>query len=281
MPSKAAIQLVGARGHHLYNNYKLLRSGSGERKLRHIWRPRSSTALYSSSSGKEVGKKGRCDKGVVCNKNIVVLGGSFGGWTAARRLSDYAYNSQKRPFRNHKGQQVKLNITLIERKDFFEYTPSILRALVGVDAKTGRSRVLKDIYARTAAGTKATFLRGDIFNLSPDAVEVRPIVSNDGVATNNGSSSISNDIDDIVKIPYDYCIIATGTAYKSPIRDSSSEEWTRSQRERMVNQWALKLQEADEIVIVGGAVDIEEPYSATRIAAQICSRRIIMVEIVV
>jgi len=147
-----------------------------------------------------------------------------------------------------------LNITLIERKDFFEYTPSILRALVGVDAKTGRSRVLKDIYARTAAGTKATFLRGDIFNLSPDAVEVRPIVSNDGVATNNGSSSISNDIDDIVKIPYDYCIIATGTAYKSPIRDSSSEEWTRSQRERMVNQWALKLQEADEIVIVGGGI---------------------------
>jgi len=59
--------------------------------------------------------------------SVIIVGASFAGLAAARTLLHARHNKDKQPLR----------VTLIEPKDYFEYTPGILRAFVAPEHAEG------------------------------------------------------------------------------------------------------------------------------------------------
>jgi NADH dehydrogenase FAD-containing subunit len=59
--------------------------------------------------------------------SVIIVGASFAGLAAARTLLHARHGKDKRPLR----------VTLIEPRDYFEYTPGILRAFVAPEHAEG------------------------------------------------------------------------------------------------------------------------------------------------
>src|SRR3989344_7837879 len=105
-------------------------------------------------------------------KRVVIVGGGFAGMYIARRLQD------------------DYSVTLIDSKDYFEFTPSVLRTIV-------EPQHIKKIQAK-----------------HQDYLP-RSVIIKDEIAKISGKDVITS----TKAIPYDYLVICTGSIYGSKIKD--------------------------------------------------------------
>ncbi len=136
-------------------------------------------------------------------KKVVILGGGFAGAYIAKHL------------------EGKFETTLIDTKDYFEYTPSVLRTLV-------EPKHVKKIQAlHTHYLHKAHVVRDHIKEIDEKKVVGAHIY------------------------PYDYLVICTGSRYNSPIKESDIVITSRAAELRSYSQ---KLIKAKEVLIIGGGL---------------------------
>ncbi|MEK6855353.1 MAG: FAD-dependent oxidoreductase [Nanoarchaeota archaeon] len=137
-------------------------------------------------------------------KKIVVIGGGFAGAHAARKLEKY------------------FNVSLVDTKDYFEFTPGILRTIVE-PRHTGNIQILHRHYLK-----RAKVIIGEISELNEQSVFI-------------GKK----------KIPFDYLIICSGSSYNTPIKESNLVSATRAQHLRDCYD---ELRRAERILIIGGGL---------------------------
>ena len=148
-------------------------------------------------------------------KHVVVVGASFGGLAVQRELSG----------------RRDVKVTLVDFKDYFEYTPGVLRCLVDpswlkeltVPLPSSRNELI------VAAMTGAT-------------AEAVTLTSADGA---------------VRELPFDYLVLAIGSTYASPIKPVATEGSLAARRATLTAA-ADRLRVAEKVVVVGaGAVGME------------------------
>jgi len=140
-------------------------------------------------------------------KKIVIIGGGFAGLAACRAL------------RNR-------NVTLIDSKEYFEYTPGILKNFV--DRWTTLSLHIKfETLCQKRAYKGLKFKRCSITSIE------------NGVAKSETGEVF----------PFDYLIIAPGRGYKAPI---ASIETTEEKRKRTFQSVNEQLKRSTSVVVAGG-----------------------------
>ncbi|HLC81495.1 MAG TPA: FAD-dependent oxidoreductase [Candidatus Nanoarchaeia archaeon] len=137
-------------------------------------------------------------------KKVVIAGGGFAGSLVARKL------------------ERSFDVTLIDTKDYFEFTPSILRTLVE-PVHVKKIQVLHSHYLHKA-------------HLVKDHVER---IDGKSVYTNGR------------KFPYDYLVIATGSRYNPPIK---AENLILTTRAHELRNYAQQLAKAKSVLIIGGGL---------------------------
>lgn len=137
-------------------------------------------------------------------KRVLIIGGGFAGTFLARSLASDA------------------EVTLIDTKPFFEFTPGILRTLV----EPTHMRTIQRAYVSFLK--KVTFIHGQVTSLTPRAIFL-------------GNK----------RIPFDYCVIASGSRYKAPIKEQNVVLASRAHHLHAFHERMVK---ANEVVIAGGGL---------------------------
>ncbi|MBI2102251.1 FAD-dependent oxidoreductase [Candidatus Woesearchaeota archaeon] len=137
-------------------------------------------------------------------KHLIIIGGGFAGSYIARKL------------------EQQFHVTLFDTKDYFEFTPSVLRTLVQPDH-------LKKIEVKHSAYLRHTTI-------------IQKAV------TEFTSAEV---IADQKHYPFDYLVIASGSHYTTPIKE---ENIAIAARGKELREYAQKLEDAKKILIVGGGV---------------------------
>jgi NADH dehydrogenase FAD-containing subunit len=178
---------------------------------------------------------------------VVIVGGNFSGLAALEKLCEKAN---------------LFKIVLIDQRDYFEYTPGILRLFCQPDHFTEIAKKLSP-----GDDSKHKFIQGRVVSIfgepessttadcdeaekpSQKSVTYRPIVTNtNGVTMASASTQTLN---------YDYLILATGATYPAPIWPTANE-WTLNERGRGWRKVHKELLEAQRVVVLGaGAVGVE------------------------
>ncbi len=137
-------------------------------------------------------------------KKIIIIGGGFAGAYCAQHLkSDF-------------------DVTFIDSKDYFEFTPSVLRTIVEPE-HASKIQVLHTTYLR-----QAVIIKGEVTSVTHTEVKV-------GKHT----------------FPYDYLIIASGSTYNSPIKE---KDLVIASRADELREYAHKLEKAASVLIIGGGL---------------------------
>ena len=147
-------------------------------------------------------------------KRVVVIGGGFAGSLIARRLENL------------------FDVTLIDTKDYFEFTPSVLRTIVEP------KHVKKIEVLHTHYLTKTHVLLDEVMDILDDVVVTKK-----------------------EKVPYDYVVICSGSRYATPIKE---EDLVISSRGKELRRYAEKVRQADKVLIIGGGI------VGVELAAEIC-----------
>ncbi|HLC90341.1 MAG TPA: FAD-dependent oxidoreductase [Candidatus Nanoarchaeia archaeon] len=137
-------------------------------------------------------------------RRIVIIGGGFAGSFAVKKLEKH------------------FAVTLIDEKDYFEFTPSILKTLVN-HSLANAIQVQHSHYLH-----HAQIVKGSVSKIEEDVVFV-------------GKK----------KYPFDYLLIASGSRYASPIKEKNLVIASRAQELRYS---ARKLSKAEHILIIGGGI---------------------------
>jgi apoptosis-inducing factor 2 len=147
-------------------------------------------------------------------EKLVIIGGGFAGTTIAKAL------------------EMKFDTTLIDSKDYFEYTPAILRTIVepGHLNKVQRKH---ETYLK-----KAKVIVGHVSEVDEKFVLV-----------------------DKEKIHYDYLVVCSGSDYNNPIKEQDVVIGSRSQHLKHSHE---KLKNSNKILIIGGGL------VGVELAAEIC-----------
>jgi len=155
-------------------------------------------------------------------KKVVIVGGGFAGSYCAQHL------------------EHKFQVTLIDTKDYFEFTPSILRAMVD-PAHISQIQVYHHAYLQ-----HTTIVCGTVTAITSHEV----IVGKE-------------------KYLYDYLIICTGSRYHSLIK---SGDVILVGRNKEVSDITAKIKKASSILIVGGglvgvelAAEIKETFQEKKV----------------
>ncbi len=138
----------------------------------------------------------------VHQKKIVIIGGGFAGTNCAIKLERY------------------FEVTLIDNKEYFEFTPSVLRALIEPD-HLSKIQVMHKEYLKNA-----NIVFGEVKSISNDSVNVNSI-----------------------SYPYNYLIICSGSKYRAPIKEKNIAILDRTKEIRM---HSLQLSRAKSVLVIGG-----------------------------
>ena len=145
---------------------------------------------------------------------MVVVGGSFAGLAAVRKLHRLA------------------EVTLVEPKEYFEYTPGVLHALVG----SSRAESIIATPLQECIGG-ATHVEGYFQGLN--ALKKNALVQHlDG---------------SLEELEYDFVIVATGRSYAAPIRPSYAA-LTAESRAHELGQLRAALRTAKAVTVRGGGL---------------------------
>lgn len=151
-------------------------------------------------------------------KRVVVIGGGFSGAIVAKKLEN------------------SFNVTLIDTKNYFEFTPSVLKTIIEPKHSKAIEVVHKD-YLK-----KATIIKG----------EVKTVSDNEIIVSNNKKK----------KIKFDYLVIASGSKYNSPIKENNLFVSSRTGTFKKAHN---EIDKAKNILIIGGGL------VGTELAAEICT----------
>ena len=172
---------------------------------------------------------------------VVIVGASFAGLAAQHHLSSHSN---------------ELDITVIDYKTYFEYTPGILRCFVD---PSYYSKLAVPLSVLQKSGTR--IITGEVVSVE---VEDSNNVDRNEVTLKDGR-----------KIPYDYLVLAAGSTYPGPIKPSPNQR-TIAERQQQWNISASELEQAQTVAIVGaGAVGVE---LAGEIRQKYPTKRVIMVD---
>jgi len=149
-------------------------------------------------------------------KHLIIIGGGFAGAYLAKEL------------------EQEFDVTLFDTKDYFEFTPSVLRTLVEPE-HIKKIEVLHSSYLK-----RATIIREAVSRVTPTEIIA-------------GKKCY----------PFDYLVIASGSRYNSPIKEQDIIITMRGQELR---NYAHKLEKSKHVLIVGGGV------VGTELAAEICEK---------
>jgi apoptosis-inducing factor 2 len=149
-------------------------------------------------------------------KKVVVIGGGFAGSYVAKRL------------------EKVFDITLIDTKDYFEFTPGVLRTIVEPE-HIRNIQVLHTDYLK-----QAKVILGKVDKLGKGFIKLKD-----------------------KKINYDYLVVASGSSYEAPFKD---QEIVIATRGKMLRNYFNSLKEAKKILIIGGGV------VGVEMAGEICSK---------
>ena len=156
-------------------------------------------------------------------KKVVIIGGGFAGSTVARKLEN------------------DFNVTLIDSKDYFEFTPSVLRTLVEPEHIKKIQSLHKNYLNR------AVVVKGNVKEINKRHV----------IASKH-------------KFPYDYLVICSGSEYNLPMK---SESTVTAARADVLAKYANKLKSSKSVLIIGGglvgvelAAEIIEKYPEKKVA---------------
>lgn len=144
---------------------------------------------------------------------ILIIGGGFGGARVAQDLAKAGFG----------------DVTLVDRKDYFEVTYSTLRTLV--DPAMGQRARMK--YADLMA---STFVQGEVRDLGP----------NEAVLADGQS------------LPFDVAVVATGSSYASfPVAKSDTQMTMEGRAKEFARANADLGSAASVLIIGGGPVGVE------------------------
>eukprot|EP00026_Physarum_polycephalum_P009792 Phypoly_transcript_09928.p1 GENE.Phypoly_transcript_09928~~Phypoly_transcript_09928.p1 ORF type:complete len:366 (-),score=65.46 Phypoly_transcript_09928:121-1218(-) len=146
-------------------------------------------------------------------KRLVILGGGLAGLPLARHIE------------KNKKLSASLDVTLVDKKHYFELTLAAPRFLVDPE-QHAKYTALYETYLKTTR-----FVCGEVrvVQAQPQQVEV---------ATEHGTEFI----------PYDYLVICTGTRYQH----FKAEVSTLHERTNQVSAFSQQVQNANHILVVGG-----------------------------
>lgn len=137
-------------------------------------------------------------------KKIIIMGGGFAGAYCARKL------------------EKDFEVTIIDSKDYFEFTPSVLRTIVEPD-HINKIQVRHSQYLH-----QVKIINEEVKNISPTAVIIKS-----GFLT------------------FDYLILCSGSTYHTPIKEKNLVITSRAEELR---EYAEKLKEAQTVLIIGGGL---------------------------
>ncbi len=143
-------------------------------------------------------------------KKIIIIGGGFAGALAAKKL-----------------EKEKFSVTLVDAKDYFEFTPSVLRTIFEPE-HIKKIQVLHRNYL-----FKTRIIVGEVKKISEKNVIVKPI----------------NDFQR--KLYFDYLVIASGSSYNSPMKEKNLVVSTRA---NTLMDCYEKLCSSEKILIIGGGL---------------------------
>ncbi|NOZ80922.1 MAG: FAD-dependent oxidoreductase [DPANN group archaeon] len=137
-------------------------------------------------------------------KRVIILGGGFCGTKVARELAD------------------DFSVTLIDSKDFFEFTPGILRSIV----EPSHAQKLQAPYERII--DHARFVKGTVRDVTSSQVNV------DGRA-----------------FSFDYLVISLGSSYEAPFKE---QDVILSSRAKNLQKAHQRCEEANTLLVIGGGI---------------------------
>jgi len=155
-------------------------------------------------------------------KKVVIIGGGFAGTEVAKQLEGL------------------LSVTLIDTKDYFEFTPSVLRAVV-------EPKKLKTIQV-----PHSSFLHKDITLLQGEVTKVE--TTDSSVTYTSKGSQVEE------TLSYDYLVITSGSRYNLSFTNPNIICTTKGSH---LVDTRDKLQTSDSVIIVGGG------YVGVELAAEI------------
>ena len=141
-------------------------------------------------------------------KKILVIGGGFAGSYIAKKL------------------EKKFDVTLVDTKDYFEFTPGILRTIVEPE-HIKKIQILHSHYLK-----KTKILIGNVKEVNKDYIKI------------NGK-----------KITFDYLAICSGSRYTLPIKEQNIVLTTRANHLR--NYYEKLIHSKNILIIGGGLVGVE------------------------
>ncbi|MBI2628932.1 FAD-dependent oxidoreductase [Candidatus Pacearchaeota archaeon] len=140
-------------------------------------------------------------------KNIVIIGGGFAGAYIAKKLE----------------KNKDFNVILIDSKNYYEFTPGILRTLVS-PKHAKKIQVLHTHYLKKA-------------KVVVDCV--KKMTEKEIITANKH------------KLKFDYLFICSGSSYNAPFKEKNIVNLTRT---RHIRDYYHKLDVAKKIIIIGGGI---------------------------
>lgn len=169
----------------------------------------------------ELRREEMTDGASVKKPKVVVVGGQFAGRRAARLL-------------RHGGE---FDVTLVDAKGFWEYTPGALRCLVQPEAA-------RRMVQPQPAGTLTAAAVG--FQIS------EPVADEEGRGGKMLKTVNSVELSDGKRLPVDYVVLATGSSYSSPIKAVHDKASCAEERRDDISAAHRVLKSAPSVLIVGG-----------------------------
>jgi len=142
-------------------------------------------------------------------KKVVIVGANFAGLSA---LHEFVHDPN-------------FHVVLIDQRDYFEYTPGVLRLFC-------EPRLFNSLARRLPRGSHESVL-GTVTVTNSDHV----VVADRGGATKT--------------VYFDYLILATGADYRQPVT-ATPKEWSLQSRSTTWQREAAKVKEAQRILVLGG-----------------------------
>lgn len=137
-------------------------------------------------------------------KKAVIIGGGFAGSLAAKKLEKY------------------FDVTLIDTKDYFEFTPGILRTLVE-QKHAKKIQVVHSDYLH-----QAHLIKDEVQSITDQEVKTKDKF-----------------------FSYDYLVIASGSKYSTPIKDKNLVITARAHE---LENYFQKLKKSKLVLIIGGGL---------------------------
>ena len=180
------------------------------------------TELYKAALGTAI-KREKRSADVTTKKRVVILGGGPCGVIVAHQLT-----------RGQGIQTEAFHVTLVDTKEFFEYTPNVLRLIADENAEKAGLWDVSCYNHVDVMGGKGELIIGWASAVRKDHVLV------------GTSSGVASRV-----LPYDYLVICTGTSYTSDIKTEGTSIAARKQSFALERQ---RIKDAPAITVVGGGV---------------------------